>query len=98
MAVVRCRWPAALAALACQGSLMTDEKTAWAPRDEAAIDLEQLGGVEYWTRTLGVSEHRLHELVAKLGTSVHEVRRALGAAREPIRLLRRCRAAAQDDA
>jgi Protein of unknown function (DUF3606) len=76
---------------------MTDEKTARAPQDAAAINLEQRGDIEYWTRTLGVSEHRLHELVAKLGTSANEVRRALGKTREPIRLVRRRRESADDD-
>jgi len=73
------------------------EKPAAAPRDDRAIDLAQQGDVEYWMRTLGVSEHRLHELVAKFGTSASEVRRALGKAREPVRVPRRRRGAEADE-
>jgi Protein of unknown function (DUF3606) len=68
---------------------MVEEKKMRMPRDATRINLEERHEVEYWTRELGVSEHRLHELVAKLGGSVTEIRGALGRSRQPIRLPRR---------
>jgi Protein of unknown function (DUF3606) len=62
---------------------MADDEARRPGERMARINLGQQREVAFWTRELGISEHRLHEFVAKLGDSVDDVRRALGLTREP---------------
>lgn len=43
-------------------------------QDRARINMGEPSEVEYWARTLGVSEERLAEIVKKVGESVGAVR------------------------
>ncbi len=46
--------------------------------DDDRISLHQAHEVEYWTRTLGVTEQKLKEMVERVGPMVKDVRKALG--------------------
>jgi hypothetical protein len=47
-------------------------------QDRARISMIEEQEVRYWTKALGVSKEELAEAVAKVGNSVHAVRRELG--------------------
>jgi hypothetical protein len=57
-----------------------DDKTKRAPHDSQRVNLAEDYELQYWSRTLGVSEERLRQLVHEHGHMVADIRRALGRA------------------
>jgi 3-oxoacyl-[acyl-carrier-protein] synthase III len=46
--------------------------------DRSKINMHEAWEVEYWTKHLGVSQHKLQEAVDKVGNSAATVRKELG--------------------
>lgn len=59
-------------------SCTADDLSERAPQDASRISLKERWQVRYWTKALGVSEARLHELVKEYGDSATAVRSGLG--------------------
>lgn len=57
---------------------MSDDLTRRKPEDPNKININQSWEVEYWTKTLRVSEARLKEAVKAVGPMVSDVKRYLG--------------------
>jgi hypothetical protein len=57
---------------------MPDDPKKTGKADDSRINVNQPHEVQYWTRTLGVTEQRLREAVGKAGVMVREVRKYLG--------------------
>jgi hypothetical protein len=57
---------------------MADDKTKRGPPDTQRINVNEPYEVNYWTKTLGVSEQKLRDAVRAVGVSVAAVRRHLG--------------------
>ncbi len=53
---------------------MSDNLTKKGPQDASRINLHESWEVSYWTKTLGVSEARLHQAVAAVGVMAKDVR------------------------
>jgi hypothetical protein len=56
---------------------MSDDKTNRGPADRSRINLSEDYEVQYWTKQLGVTEERLQEAVAAVGSSADKVREYL---------------------
>jgi len=56
---------------------MSDDLTKKKPQDGSQINLSEKWEIRYWTETLGVSEAKLRELVAKYGQGVATIRKHL---------------------
>lgn len=56
---------------------MADDTTQRGAQDRSRISLSERYEVEYWTRTMNVSEARLREAVAAVGSSASAVREYL---------------------
>jgi len=57
---------------------MSDDKTNRGEPDRSLINLHEPYEVQYWTRTLGITEQQLRQAVQAVGPSVSAVRRHLG--------------------
>lgn len=57
---------------------MSDDLTNAGPADRSRISLEEDWEVEWWTKSLGVSEEELRNAVAAVGQSATAVREHLG--------------------
>ncbi|ASE61530.1 DUF3606 domain-containing protein [Chryseobacterium indologenes] len=57
---------------------MSDDLNKKRPQDASKINIHEVWEVQYWTRTLGVTEEQLKRAVQAVGTSVADVRRYLG--------------------
>ena len=59
---------------------MSDDLTKRGGRDRSRINLSEDYEVRYWTKTLGISEDRLRQLVSEHGNSADKIREALNKA------------------
>lgn len=57
---------------------MSDDKSKTAPQDASRINVNESYELAYWTKTLGVTEERLKQLVKDHGVSVEAIRAAIG--------------------
>ncbi len=57
---------------------MSDDKSKTAPQDASRINVNESYELAYWTKTLGVTEERLKQLVKDHGVSVEAIRSAIG--------------------
>ena len=57
---------------------MSDDKTKTGTPDRDRINLNEDYEVQYWTKTLGVSEEELRKAVQAAGSTSESVRRHLG--------------------
>ncbi|HVI59328.1 MAG TPA: DUF3606 domain-containing protein [Luteimonas sp.] len=57
---------------------MSDDLSNRGPADRSRIALEEDWEVQWWTKSLGVSEEELREAVAAVGNSATAVREHLG--------------------
>lgn len=57
---------------------MSDDKSKRGPADAQRINVNEDYEVQYWTRTLDVSEEELRETVKNVGVMAADVRIALG--------------------
>jgi hypothetical protein len=62
-----------------QEMTMADDLSDKGAQDRARINVNEPHEVRYWTKALGISEERLREVVARIGTSAQDVRKELGA-------------------
>ena len=56
---------------------MADDKNVRGTQDRSRINVNEDYELRYWTKSLGVSEERLRELVKEHGVSVERVREAI---------------------
>ena len=56
---------------------MSDDKTQRGSPDNKRIDIHDPNEVRHWTKSLGVTEEKLKEAVARVGTSAEKVRESL---------------------
>jgi hypothetical protein len=57
---------------------MADDLNNRGAQDRARINVNEEHERRYWTETLGISEEKLRETVARVGVSAAKVREALG--------------------
>lgn len=57
---------------------MSDDLTQRGPQDRARINVNEPHEMQYWTKTLGVTEEQLRQAVSQVGVSVDKVKSHLG--------------------
>jgi hypothetical protein len=57
---------------------MPDDLSKTGKQDDQRININQPHEVQYWTRTLNVTENDLRRVVQKVGVMVKDVRKELG--------------------